>query len=160
MHKVYRIALLCTLGCTVSCFQVTFGDKMRFEDTYPGDMGILSMYKQPIYVVDCEGLGGAQPDGLIIARAKPEQSPQASYYFPRLDHLPSEFTIRWRTAATSEELRGTESRPDDFTQRVAFPKGIKGAKAQILFILDENNVWSCELRDEHDWTKPYVPPAQ
>ena len=38
-------------------------------------------------------------------------------------------------------------------QVVAFPKNSYGSPGRLLFILNEDNVWSCDLVDAKDWEK-------
>jgi hypothetical protein len=120
------------------------------ENSYPGTIRLLSMYEDVAKIEDCEGLADAQPSG-YLRKCDPGNEYPKTYNYHRLDALPKEFTIRWKT---SPSLAPSNPDPPDekhHVQKIVFPEGLRGAKGDLLFLLDENNVWSCSLRDEQDW---------
>ena len=125
------------------------------KNTYPGEMAVLSNFGLPIRIVDCQGLGSAQPGGIIVVKRTNDGYPQSRYAYPRLKSLPESVVIRWRSASQAEELTSAELRETDFQQRVALPANLKGTDGLLLFILDESNTWSCELRSASDPLEPY-----
>ena len=118
-------------------------------------MAILSKYHLPVRVVDCHGLGNAQPGGIIIASRTHDNFPQKQFSYPRLKSIPKSVTIRWRTATQVDELSSAELRETDYQQKIDLPRKLIGVDAMLLFILDEHNSWTCELRNPNDPSKPY-----
>lgn len=124
--------------------------KQSFEDTYPGEMLIISRFETKGQIINCEGLGEAQPFGWLV---KTNSEWPNRVGFPRLNHLPSRIVMRWKT---SNNLVPNQDDPSDVkyhSQIVEFPKNLKGRRGSLLFLLDENNHWSVSLRDEQDWKK-------
>ena len=106
-------------------------------------MGVLTMLTENATIIDCEELGGAQPSGILVPRKDGSFYPPAVMRFPRLDHLPKSFTMVWTVGDSKEQHR----------QVVVFPKNAYGSAGRLLFILNEDNVWSCDLVDAKDWGK-------
>lgn len=154
---IVRNSLLKILvGVSVFGFMGCESRMPRIGDTYPGEMAVLSKFPLPIRIVDCEGLGSAQPGGIVTVHQSGDNYPQKISSYPRLKFFPSSFTIRWRSAARAEDLVGSETRDTDLTQRIDLPQNLKGTKARLLFVLDDKGVWSVSCASEEDWEKPYV----
>jgi hypothetical protein len=108
-------------------------------------MKVLNLLPEQIRIIECVGLGRAQPRGFIGAAFPADRKtyPQATLKFPRLVSLPLAITIKWENRATQEE----------FSQLLSLPANAKGAVGTLLFVLDTSNVWTCKLVDEHDFQK-------
>jgi hypothetical protein len=141
--KYYSLVLVLLIGCNA---------KVTVKDSYPGTMRLLSMYDGVAEIEDCDGLGFTCPSGLIKKCQAGSEYP-ATYDFHRLKQLPQQFTIRWKTSCSLSQISPDPPDVQYHSQVVYFPKNLKGKKGEILFLLDENNQWSCSLRDENDWTK-------
>jgi hypothetical protein len=133
----------------LTCISQGCDRPVRIEDSYPGMMGIRSEYKHIARIDDCEGLGEACPSGYIARNLNNSPLPKI-YSYPRLSYLPSEFTMKWRTAASFDELEQGGKSVSKHRQVVVFPPNLKGSRGNLLFQLDANNHWSCKLTNE-EW---------
>lgn len=119
------------------------GNHENLADTFPGDMHVISMYSSDIRILNCQGLGRAQPSGIISKPGPGPAEPRATWRFPRLKTLPREIDIEWVDLENEEK----------FTQHLQLPSNAKGSIGELLFTLHEDNSWTCELVDPNDWTK-------
>jgi hypothetical protein len=139
----YSITVLFYLFAMNGCSRNPLTGELYQSCSYPGEMGMTLRLKERARIVDCEGLGGAQPGGVLVPRKDGNPYPPAIMRYPRLDYLPKSFTIVWTVGDSKEQHR----------QVVTFPKNAYGSPGRLLFILNEDNVWSCDLVDADDWRK-------
>lgn len=109
--------LLCALGCS------------EHAKTYPCILEVYSEQEETIRILDCKGLGVAQPSGIIVTSR--DGGPTATYLFPRLKQLPNSFVIIWKKSNSDEE----------FSQRMQFPAIPKGSDGVIECRLGKDNIW-------------------
>jgi len=130
MRLVLLLLLPCFVFCTTSC------TRLEEQLTYTNTFAVYSEQSDTIEILNCDGLGGAQPSGITVPSSK---SPSSICRFPRQRKLPDEFTIRWRNMRTEEE----------FQQEMTFPRLPQGGLGRIKCLLDKENVWEWTYDPDH-----------
>lgn len=97
---------------------------------------VYSDYPDPIRILDCEGLGEAQPSGIV--EPNDDEVPNTTMVFPRLGAMPTDFVIRWVNMRTDEEFR----------QEMKFPTIPASSQGVIECRLGKDNVWLWSFRQE------------
>lgn len=77
-----RIAIMALLA--------TIALRIVFYPSYPCEFELSSRVPEMVKIINCEGMGFAQPDGLVMPMDRHRR-----YHFGRVNHYPKEIIIHW-----------------------------------------------------------------
>jgi hypothetical protein len=131
---MYRYHLKLAVESMVFIIFLTFGCQQQRESVLIFE--VYSECKDSIRILECKGLGAAQPSGIVTPST--DGVPSSRLVSRGTPFISNDFIIRWRNLRTNEE----------FQQKMNFPSGSFTDETIVECRLDKDNTWLWKLRSE------------